>query len=141
MNTSNNTCCSLNCFTPPEDQVDGLACDVCNSFGYCACKCVTHTFYLGEGKYYLEYNRLKSFKDWPPTKPSMAVLAKEGFYFTGELDICRCAFCNIEIGRWDEEDDVSANHDRWSPACRFLKNPELTKNVPLPPDVVASILE
>ena len=32
------------------------------------------------------------------------------------------------------------DHDRWSPACRFLKNPELSDNVPLPSDTRESLV-
>lgn len=38
-----NYCCFKKCFKEPTLQVDGRACDTCNSFGYCMCKCLSFT--------------------------------------------------------------------------------------------------
>ena len=35
-------CCNEKCFRVPEDQVDGKACDKCNSYCYCRCSCKTY---------------------------------------------------------------------------------------------------
>ena len=35
-------CCSQKCFRAPQEQVDGRACDICNSFNYCRCECDTY---------------------------------------------------------------------------------------------------
>lgn len=34
-------CCNKKCFQAPVEQVDGMACSICGSFGYCTCKCET----------------------------------------------------------------------------------------------------
>lgn len=36
-----NWCCESKCFRVPRDQVDGVACSKCGSFGFCQCRCRT----------------------------------------------------------------------------------------------------
>lgn len=32
-------CCDKKCFEAPDNQVDGIACNKCENFSYCMCKC------------------------------------------------------------------------------------------------------
>ena len=41
------------------------------------------------------------------------------FYFTNKSDLVRCAFCGVEVGYWEEEDNAVKEHQRWSPFCVF----------------------
>ncbi|AIE47772.1 iap-3 [Peridroma alphabaculovirus] len=67
--------------------------------------------------------RLTSFATWPPdAKVSPEQLARNGFYYFGNGDTVRCAFCKVEIMRWMEGDDVATDHARWAPQCPFVKN-------------------
>lgn len=79
-----------------------------------------------------EDERLKTFDHrWPKdafVKP--ADLARTGFYFLGRNDEVRCAFCKIEIGRFERGDDPAGEHLRWAPQCPLLRR-RPTGNVPL----------
>jgi hypothetical protein len=37
-------------------------------------------------------------------------LAAAGFYFTNHSDLVRCFFCGVEMGHWEEGDDVLKEH-------------------------------
>ncbi|KAF6197352.1 hypothetical protein GE061_020287 [Apolygus lucorum] len=116
-------CCDLKCFRRIGDEVDGLACTVCDHYGICVCRCATYRISKAINRIYFdEIARLTTFYDWPHTDPSPTDLARAGFYYTGRTDICRCPFCRTEIGRWSEGDEPIADHERWSPQCRFLRN-------------------
>lgn len=44
--------------------------------------------------YFWEQKRLESFADWPVSAPVIPTnLAGAGFYYTGQGDRVRCAFC------------------------------------------------
>ncbi|KAF6216506.1 hypothetical protein GE061_000848 [Apolygus lucorum] len=122
-NSNDTSCCELNCFIVPNDQVDGMACVVCKHFSFCVCKCAS--FKSKNGPYYSEQDRAATFHNWPHTAPTPVDLARAGFYYTGRFDVCRCAYCNIEVGRWFAEDVPAADHERWSPTCKFLRNPSM----------------
>uniref|UniRef100_A0A6V7KQN5 Uncharacterized protein n=1 Tax=Bracon brevicornis TaxID=1563983 RepID=A0A6V7KQN5_9HYME len=97
--------------------------------------------------------RLDSYKDWPTSFISPERLAAAGFYYTGEDDHVKCYECGIEIFDWDEGDDPISDHQRWRPACRFLRqnistdnNPHLTASTNLvgetrQPDCLSAQLE
>lgn len=44
-------------------------------------------------------NRYSTFKDWSE-KDLVTKLVNDGFYFTGNGDVTKCAFCGIEISNW-----------------------------------------
>lgn len=67
-----------------------------------------------------ESDRLKTFNGWPCSFMDPKDLAKSGFYFIHHEDIVRCAFCSVEIGRWENGDSAMADHQRWSNNCPFL---------------------
>lgn len=66
-------------------------------------------------------NRVNTFVNWPATKPSIASMAANGFYYTGRSDVVRCAFCIVEMGGWSLGDDVAERHGRWAPQCVSFK--------------------
>ncbi|KAI8421759.1 hypothetical protein MSG28_009723 [Choristoneura fumiferana] len=77
--------------------------------------------------------RLKTFDKWPLTFLSPQTLARNGFYYLGRGDEVRCAFCKVEIMRWEEGDDPAKDHQRWAPQCPFLRKHGVTGNVPIDP--------
>lgn len=68
-----------------------------------------------------EDERLKTFAKWPVAFLRPDTLASNGFYYLGRGDEVRCAFCKVEIMRWQEGDDPAADHQRWAPQCPFLR--------------------
>ncbi|ACI28829.1 agip128 [Agrotis ipsilon multiple nucleopolyhedrovirus] len=66
--------------------------------------------------------RLMSFAEWPASNHvSPQQLASAGFYYMGVGDEVRCAFCKVEIMRWQPGDDPLTDHKRWAPQCKFLR--------------------
>lgn len=85
---------------------------------------------LDTGNFNREIERLKSFEGWRVPFLSAGQMASAGFYYTKKDDIVRCAFCGVEVGSWVEGDNPRVDHQRWSPACRFLRKLPVG-NVPL----------
>ncbi|GAB0098210.1 Death-associated inhibitor of apoptosis 1 [Sergentomyia squamirostris] len=77
-----------------------------------------------------EENRLLTFENWTVAFIDKQKLAMLGFYFLGYQDVVKCAFCRVEIGRWEPADDVFTEHYRWSTNCPLLRR-RPTSNVPL----------
>lgn len=77
-----------------------------------------------------EEERIKTFDKWPVTFITPDQLAKNGFYYLGRGDEVRCAFCKVEIMRWEEGDDPAVDHQRWAPQCSFLRKLTNAGNVP-----------
>ena len=50
-----------------------------------------------------------------------------GFYYSGPGDLVRCAYCNVAIQGWADEDDPLQQHIRVSPRCEFVL--KLQKNI------------
>src|SRR5277367_1978867 len=65
-------------------------------------------------------NRKKSFISWPLQKPKAKTLAKNGSYYLGEGDRCKCSYCGVVIEGWEKWHDVSQRHDRLTPICLNL---------------------
>lgn len=63
--------------------------------------------------------RLESFANWPYAV-NQEMLAKAGFYSTGEHDLTRCFYCGGELRDWKVKDDPWELHARWYPGCKFL---------------------
>lgn len=78
----------------------------------------------------LESVRLESYAEWPVPFISPERLASAGFYYTQDNDTVRCAFCGIEISRWQQHDDPRHEHATHSPSCRFVLN-RSCGNVPM----------
>lgn len=77
---------------------------------------------------HIEADRLKTFNDWPCTFLKPKNLAKAGFYYTKKEDLVKCAYCGVEIGKWQRGDDIVTDHKRWSPNCTFLNNNTMPSN-------------
>ncbi|XP_065339975.1 putative inhibitor of apoptosis [Cloeon dipterum] len=58
--------------------------------------------------------------DWQHVEPFG--LARNGFYYTGDQDRVRCAFCKVEVCKWTKGDTPESEHKSWSPDCPFLRN-------------------
>jgi hypothetical protein len=79
----------------------------------------------------VEENRLKTFDNWNISFIDKHQLARYGFYYYGPSDLVRCFFCHVEIGMWEEGDDVLTDHIKWSPRCSFIRSHSTTNNVPI----------
>lgn len=80
--------------------------------------------------YLKESERLKTFDTWKHPYPKPADLSESGFIYTQINDLVRCVFCDVEIHRWQKEDNVMEEHLKFSPMCRFLCHEDV-KNVPV----------
>lgn len=78
----------------------------------------------------IEANRLKTLENWQLSYIDKHQLALLGFYYFGPSDLVKCYFCGVEIGMWEEGDDVLTDHMRWSPSCNLIRRNE-TNNVPI----------
>lgn len=84
-----------------------------------------------------EVERLKTFEGWSVPFLSANQMAAAGFYYTKRDDVVRCAFCGVQVGSWEEGDNPMHDHQRWSPACRFIRKLPVG-NVPINADNVSS---
>ena len=82
-----------------------------------------------------EAQRLRTFDRWPIPFIDKNQLAMLGFYYFGPHDLVKCYFCRIEVGMWEEGDDVLTDHMRWSPRCPFICRLR-TNNVPINEDLL-----
>nr|XP_018904719.1 PREDICTED: putative inhibitor of apoptosis [Bemisia tabaci] len=83
--------------------------------------------------FFREADRLSSFEKWPVPLMDPRKLAAAGFYFLNQSnDTVRCAFCGVEIGKWEQDDDPFVDHRKWSGNCKFVKKLPCG-NVPLDP--------
>lgn len=87
----------------------------------------------------VEAQRLRTFDRWPIPFIDKHQLALLGFYYFGPCDLVKCYFCGIEVGMWEEGDDVLADHVRWSPLCPFICR-RRTNNVPINEDLLNRML-
>lgn len=78
----------------------------------------------------IEENRLKTFENWNVAYIDKYLLALLGFYYYGPGDMVKCYFCGVEIGMWEEGDDILTDHMRWSPNCNLIRRNQ-TNNVPI----------
>lgn len=78
----------------------------------------------------VEQFRQITFENWPKSEiVEPQDLVRAGFYYTGESDITKCAFCSGEAMNWTEGDDPDYEHKRLFPNCSFVQNiitPRLT---------------
>ena len=63
----------------------------------------------------------QTFHNWPVQFIDKNHLAAAGFYYTDLKDVVCCAFCEVQLGQWKQEDDPFKEHQRWSPSCGFIK--------------------
>lgn len=69
-----------------------------------------------------EEDRLNSFDGWPLTYLTPNTMAAAGFYYLKKEDYVRAFCCGIIVHEWLENEDPLADHMKWSPNCRFVKN-------------------
>lgn len=104
--------------------------DTFNGFDICGnCPEPSPVLHRGEKMRYLS-NRLKSFENWKNTeiiKPTE--LASCGFYYLGEGDRVKCAFCNLGLENFDKGDVARDEHMKWKNDC-LLINKGITDNIP-----------
>lgn len=87
----------------------------------------------------IKSNRLATFNNWADFFPNKNVLALTGFFSTRQWDLVRCHFCSVEIGFWEEGDDIVSEHQRYAPSCDLLKR-RVTSNVPISQELLDNIL-
>ena len=80
-----------------------------------------------------EADRRKTYESWSIRFMDPHRLSAAGFYYTNESDNVRCAFCSVEVGRWEEGDDPFRDHQRWSPSCPFVRGLPVG-NIPISPN-------
>jgi len=80
-----------------------------------------------------EADRRRTYERWTVSFMDKNHLSAAGFYFTNRADVVRCAFCGVEVGRWEEGDDAFRDHQRWSPSCGFIKG-LIVGNIPIGSD-------
>ncbi|XP_061388060.1 death-associated inhibitor of apoptosis 1 [Musca vetustissima] len=86
--------------------------------------------YAMDDRFHREDERLKTFENWPLEFLDRNELARSGMFYMGESDKTKCYFCEVEIGRWEREDQPVPEHLRWSPNCPLLRR-RTTNNVPI----------
>ena len=78
-----------------------------------------------------EQRRLNTFQSWPlsaAVPPS--ALAKAGFYYLGQTDRVRCAFCSGTLKNWQHGDDAFTEHRKHFAHCPFIQGHD-AGNIPL----------
>ncbi|AAP29821.1 inhibitor of apoptosis 3 [Choristoneura fumiferana multiple nucleopolyhedrovirus] len=77
-----------------------------------------------------ENARLATYTNWTVEFMSPRQMAANGFYYLGRGDEVRCAFCKVEIMRWEAGDDPARDHQKWAPQCPFLRRSGATLSAP-----------
>lgn len=65
--------------------------------------------------------RKLSFKNWSSPHVTPDELANSGFYYTGESDRVKCAFCHGQLHSWQDGDDPKTEHIKHFPGCSFVR--------------------
>ncbi|XP_048339053.1 baculoviral IAP repeat-containing protein 7 isoform X2 [Sphaerodactylus townsendi] len=80
-----------------------------------------------------ESDRLATFGTWPfYAQVSPEILARAGFFYTGDGDYVRCFHCDGALRNWERGDDPWMEHAKWFPRCKFLlqsRGPEFVHSV------------
>lgn len=95
--------------------------------------------YTMDDRFHREDERLKTFANWPLDFLDPHELACSGMFYMGESDKTKCYFCEVEIGRWEREDQPVPEHLHWSPNCPLLRR-RTTNNVPINVEVLERLL-
>jgi hypothetical protein len=88
---------------------------------------------------HIETRRLETFNNWHISFIDKNQLALFGFYYYGPDDLVKCFFCQVEIGMWEEGNDVLTDHIRWSKHCKLICR-ATTNNVPINETLLLSLL-
>ncbi|NWH86703.1 BIR7B protein, partial [Aegithalos caudatus] len=68
-----------------------------------------------------EEMRLSTFENWPQNSHMHPeLLARAGFFYTGQGDLVRCFYCDGGVRSWAFGDDPWREHAKWYPECEFL---------------------
>ncbi|XP_034980047.1 baculoviral IAP repeat-containing protein 7 [Zootoca vivipara] len=68
-----------------------------------------------------EGDRLVTFENWPASaRVTPELLARAGFFYTGQGDYVRCFYCDGALRNWERGDDPWMEHAVWFPRCKFL---------------------
>ena len=68
-----------------------------------------------------EQERRYTFQDVPSMEQEFCrSLAANGFFFFNKPDKMMCAFCQVILHNWADEDVVEEQHRCWSPSCPLL---------------------
>lgn len=95
--------------------------------------------YAMDDRFHREDERLKTFENWPLDFVDRHELAMSGMFYMGDSDKTKCYFCEVEIGRWEREDQPVPEHLRFSPNCPLLRR-RTTNNVPINVEQLERIL-
>lgn len=119
---------------PLEDQVDN------NTHSSELLKNCFNRINRMNDKYHREDERLRTYdNNWPLDWLDKRELAMTGMFYTNQDDKVKCYFCEVEIGRWERDDQPVPEHLRWSPNCPLLRR-RTTNNLPLNPEALERIL-
>jgi len=78
-----------------------------------------------------EWSRFKSFERFPIESYARPLrLAQNGFYYQGNGEEAKCAFCGVVNATWEDGEPVNELHARLSRTCPFVSGQE-TANVPI----------
>ena len=67
-------------------------------------------------------DRLRSFESWrDQAAPSVDLLVKAGFFYSGVENIVTCFYCSGSLQRWGPGDNPSIEHYRWFENCLYAK--------------------
>ncbi|XP_041112540.1 baculoviral IAP repeat-containing protein 7 isoform X2 [Polyodon spathula] len=68
-----------------------------------------------------EQSRVTTFHTWPPhATVQPEILARAGFFYTGQSDNVKCFYCDGGLRNWEPGDDPWQEHAKWFPRCEFL---------------------
>lgn len=119
---------------PLEDQVDN------NTHSSEVLKNCFNRINRMNDKYHREDERLRTYdNNWPLEWLDKRELAMTGMFYTNQDDKVKCYFCEVEIGRWERDDQPVPEHLRWSPNCPLLRR-RTTNNLPLNQEALERIL-
>ena len=83
----------------------------------CIQKCLTYIAVTKKG----EEIRRQIFHNWPLPFIDKNHLAAAGFYYPNFKGVVCCAFFNVQLYQWKQEDNPFIELERWSPSCAFIK--------------------
>ncbi|XP_063819208.1 baculoviral IAP repeat-containing protein 7 [Pseudophryne corroboree] len=68
-----------------------------------------------------ERERLATYRTWPQyAEVTPDLLARAGFFYTGNRDNVKCFHCDGGLRNWERGDDPWREHAKWFPRCEFL---------------------
>ena len=76
-----------------------------------------------------ERERLNTYWNWPASSCQMpSALARAGFFYTGESDRVKCAFCRGVLKKWVPSDEPTSAHSSHFPRCPFVRGEDVENN-------------